>query len=286
MKKFFSHSLAMAVGLIALLAFSTQSDAQTTFFSDNFETGTVDPAKWSQNLTNVPNPNSSMVQDNSTLGQSGLWSAQQMYLAGWTDAGRVGWLNMGKSQLPTHFLVEFDFKLSPNFHFPVFHKWWRLQPDMSKAAGGNDTELTNNINGGQSLMMYVFSYSQAQGYKEWILTGSAGGQIQRNVWHRIGYRYKKNTFSGSVPNHNGEIELFFNGKSVGRRADVRLIADPARWFRDYWGGPGNYTSKVDPIPQNQWIRIDNFKITDLGGGSVPPPPPTTPPAAPTNLGIQ
>jgi len=275
--------------ILALSIFSrSNSYAQTTFFSDNFETGTVDTSKWSHNTTNIPNRNTSLVQDNSTLGPSGQWSAQQIYRAGTRDAGRVGWLNLGKEVLPSHFLVEFDFKLSPNFHFPMYHKWWRSQPDMSKMSSGNDTELTNNINGGQSLIMYVFSYSRAQGYREWILTGSAGGQIQRNVWHRIGYRYKKNTFNGSAPNHDGEIEMFFNGKSVGRRADVRLIADPARWFSDYWGGPGTYTSVNNPIPADQWIRVDNFKITDLGGGPVPtstpvPPTPTptpTPPSGP------
>jgi hypothetical protein len=284
MNKFFSHSLA--VGLIALLAVSTQSNAQTTFFSDNFETVTIDPAKWSQNPTNVPNPQSSVVLDNSNLGPAGSRSAQQMYLAGWTDAGGVGWLNQGKAQLSSQFLIEFDFKLSPNFHFPIWHKWWRSQPNMSAATGPNETGVTNNINGyGQQLVMYIFSKSSSYGYKEWTLTANLGSVITRDVWHRIGYRYKKNTFTGSVPNLDGEIEIYFNGNSRGKLTNVRLTADPTRWFRDYWGGPGNYTSSVDnnPIPQNQWIRIDNFKITDLGGGA---PPPTSPPSAPTGLVLQ
>jgi hypothetical protein len=281
-----------ALVALAILLFkpSAAIHAQTIFFQDNFETGTIDPAKWLQNPTNVPNPNSSVAQDSSNFsGSSGTWSAQQLYHAGWTDGGGVGWMNLGKAQLPSHVLIEFDFKLSPNFHFPLGHKWWRSMPDMNAGQGSNDTIVNNQLdNYGIQLNMAIFSNSTTYGYKEYTLRPSLAAPVTANVWHRVGYRYKKNTFTGSTPNLDGQIEIFYDGVSLGSLNNVRLTADPTRWLRDYWGGPGNYTSVVDnnPIPQDQWIRIDNFKITDLGSGSVPTSPSLTAPIAPTSLAVQ
>jgi len=84
-----------------------------------------------------------------------------------------------------------------------------------------------------------------------------------DVWHHLQLRFKKNTFSGTTPNEDGEMEILFDGVSLGTKGNVRLTADPTRWLRDYWGGPGNYTSSVDnnPLPADQWIRVDNFRIT-------------------------
>jgi hypothetical protein len=285
MNKFFSHSLIAAVGLIALLCVSTRSYAQTTFFFDNFETATLDPTKWS---SIVPNPQTSLVQDNSNLGPAGSQSAQQAYLAGWTDGGLVGWVNIGKAQLPSHALVEYNFKLSSNFHFPLGQKMWRTMPNMNTGLGPDDTSLNMQMNSyGTTLTFEVFSYSTTFGFQESTIFAKIAKPTV-NTWHRIGWRFKKNTFNGSTPNADGQIEIFFDGVSVGSKNNVRLTASATRWVRDYWGGPGNYTSVTDnnPIPSTQTIRIDNFKITDLGGGSVPPPPPPPAPPAPTGLIIQ
>jgi hypothetical protein len=287
MNKFFTRSLMVAVGLIAVLCVSTRSYAQTTFFFDNFETAIIDPTKWSQNPTNVPNLQSSVALDNSNLGPGGSQSAQQMYLAGWTDGGGVGWGNIGKAQLPSHALVEYDFKLSSNFHFPLGQKMWRSMPNMNTGQTANDVMVNNMMYSyGRDLRMEVFSNSSTYGYREYTLPGTLPSPVTTNVWHRVGYRYKKNTFTGSTPNADGEIELYYDGNSLGKLTNVRLTGDPTRWLRDYTGGPLNYTSVIDnnPIPQNQWIRIDNFKITDLGGSSVPPPPSVPP--APTGLIVQ
>jgi len=280
MNKTLRRSFLVAVGLITLVSFSNKSFAQTIFFLDNFETGTIDTAKWTQNPTNIPNPNSSVVQDSSNFaGSSGTWSAQQKYLAGWTDGGGAGWTNIGQAQLPSHFLVEYDFKLSSNFHFPLGQKMWRTMPDMNSGQGTNDTAANMQMNGyGTTLTFEVFSNSTSFGNQEFTIFAPINKPAV-NTWHRIGWRFKKNTFNGSTPNADGQIEIFLDGVSVGSRNNVRLTTSSTRWFRDYTGGPLNYTSVIDnnPIPQDQWIRIDNFKITDLTTAS-PPPADTTPPA--------
>jgi hypothetical protein len=286
MSTHFRGGLILLVGLVVLLSLSTISSAQVTFFSSNFECNCW--TGWSWNPIIGPNPNSSLVNESSNYGgsTSGNFSAQQMYLAGWTDGGGVGWSNIGKAQLPSHSLVEYDFKLSSNFHFPLGQKMWRTMPNMNTGAGPDDTTLNMQMNSyGTTLTFEVFSYSTTFGFQESTIFAKIAKPTV-NTWHRIGWRFKKNTFNGSTPNADGQIEIFFDGVSVGSKNNVRLTASPTSWLRDYWGGPGNYTSVTDsnPIPSNQTIRIDNFKITDLGGGSVPPPPAAPP--APTGLIIQ
>jgi hypothetical protein len=285
-----STSGYFALVALAILLFKPPAAIQAqTIFQDDFETGTIDPAKWTQNPTNVPNANSSVVQDSSNFaGSSGSRSAQQTYRAGWTDGGGVGWMNIGKAQLPSHFLVEYDFKLSSNFHFPLGQKMWRTMPDMNTGQGTNDTAANMQMNGyGTTLTFEVFSNSPSFGNQEFTIFAPINKPAV-NTWHRIGWRFQKNTFNGSTPNADGQIEIFLDGVSVGSRNNVRLTASPTRWFRDYTGGPLNYTSVIDnnPIPQDQWIRIDNFKITDLSGGSLPPSPSLTGPIAPTSLAVQ
>ncbi len=279
---------AAAVALALAWGVGPGRAAAADFFFDTFETSAISTTLWSQTPSTVPNPDSSVVLDNSNYpgAPAGQRSAQQLYHAGTTDGGGVGWMNIGKAALPTHVLVEFDFKLSSNFHFPLGHKWWRSMPDMNSGAGPNDVTVNLQLNCyGTCWSLEIFSNSSQFGYRETVLRPPT--QVSRNTWHRVGVRLKRNTFSGTTPNSDGEIEVFLDGASAGRQTGVRLAADPTRWLRDYWGGPGNYTSVTDnnPIPEDQWIRVDNFRITDLAGGSSPPATVTLP-AAPSGLVVQ
>jgi len=286
----FKESL-IGLALVISLAPFWPAYAGSTFFEADFELGW---GEWSSNPVLTPNANSSLVPDNSDLAgaPAGSQAAQQLYKAGWTDGGGVGWMSIGKAALPTHFLMEYDFKVSSNFHWPLGHKWMRMMPDMNTGQLSNDTAATNYIYGyGTELWIEEASNSTTYGFDGKVLRVPVPtGTVTSGVWHRIGYRFKKNTFSGSTPNADGQVEIFYDGVSLGSRNDMRLTADPTRWFRDYWGGPGNYTSVTDnnPIPQDQWIRIDSFKITDLTGTASPSPPPSTGliPSAPSRVTIQ
>jgi hypothetical protein len=254
------------------LVIASSVAAQSIFFADNFENGW---GLWTQSPANTYLPLSSLVNDSSNFPGSppGNWSSQTQYRAGTIDAGGTAVLNLNRSLLPLHFKTEYDFKLSPGFKFPLGQKMWRTLPNMSIGQLANDPDINVQLNNyGTQWSIEAYSNSQPFGNREFVLR--RGISIPTTgTWHRLGIRVKSNTFSGSTPNFDGELEIFYEGVSLGVLTGVRINADPTRWVRDYWGGPGNYTSVVDnnPLTADQWIRIDNFQLTDLGGVSIPPP---------------
>jgi hypothetical protein len=253
----------------------------SVFIFDSFESGW---SQWSQNPTTISLPRTTLIDDNSTYptASAGSSAAQSVYPAGTLDGGGFGIANTGKATLPSHFLMEYDFKLSPSFHFPLGHKMWRAMPDFNTGALANDPTANLQLNNyGREWSLEIFSNSSVFGNKEYLLRPVISVPTT-NVWHRVGIRVKQNTFTTSgTPNTNGELEVYYDGVSLGVLTGVRVTVDATRQLRDYWGGPGNYTSSVDnnPIPADQWIRIDNFKITDLTvGGAVP--------AGPSNVSVK
>jgi hypothetical protein len=103
---------------------------------DDFETDTIDLVEWSENPHVDPNPNTSMAADSSPYDSpSERWAAQQLYRVGWLDDGGVSWGNVGKPGLPSHFLVEFDFKSGP---WPLLVRPFRLPslPSLMYNNGG------------------------------------------------------------------------------------------------------------------------------------------------------
>lgn len=278
MRKLFTMVL-FTVLMLAGVAYAAQAPIFFADFECNCWSG------WSWNPTVSSTGRDSIVNDGSNYGgASSTRSAQTTYPAGLIDGGGSGWSNFGKAQLPDHFMIEYDFKLSPNFYFPHGQKMLRVMPDMNSGQRANDTTMNAQLNFGSTLTFEVFSNSSTFGQKEYtIFAGISRPSV--NTWHRLGYRFKKNTFNGSTPNENGETEIFLDGKSVGSRNNVRLTAVAGTWFRDHWGGPGNFTNTTvgTPTPAEQWIRVDNFKITSLSGGVTPPPPPPPDPPPPPGV---
>jgi hypothetical protein len=155
---------------------------------------------------------------------------------------------------------------------------WRSMNDFNTGSVPDNSDVFVNISMlgyGTTMQVQIDSWSPTFGVQEHVIQPSFP-QMSRGVWHRLGLRLKKNTFNGSTPNNDGEMEVFIDGTSRAIRTGIRTTALASRWFRDYTGGPLNYTSTVDnnPIPADQTIRVDNFKITDLTGPLSVPPPPT------------
>src|SRR5712692_1303111 len=132
MRKLLIHRPVIGALLAALTWLPKTGYAQTVIFQDNFENEQPwNITKWTVNPDNNLNPMSTIVNDNSNYpgAPSGSHAAQVVYTAGNMDGGGVGWLriccNVKFNALPDHFKLEFDFKLSSNFHFPLGQKFWR-----------------------------------------------------------------------------------------------------------------------------------------------------------------
>jgi hypothetical protein len=83
MKTRCTRSSTIALFIMVVVAIGTVASPQPrVIFYDDFETGTIDPAKWSEHPHVDPNPDTSMAADSSPFdGPSGRWAAQQRYRA-------------------------------------------------------------------------------------------------------------------------------------------------------------------------------------------------------------
>ncbi|MGH7768264.1 MAG: hypothetical protein ACREQP_12470 [Candidatus Binatia bacterium] len=265
-------------GLLIISLFAGPAHAQTTFFEETWEANNFN--QWKQPVhsrTNIINDNS-----NYPGGRRGVKAVQSLYRKGTIDGGGFGLIKLGGFFLPPHFRVEFAFKFSSPFTCPMWQKMWRASTDMSgNGTPGIDNYTDNELGSCANFQVLYISRSSAFGMQHHVLNTNVGS-LTLNTWHKIAYEYKKNTFTGSEPNSDGEIKVYFRDQLIGTKSDIRLTANPTTWLRDFWGGPGNYTSRVNnrPIVQDQWITVDNFRIIDLASPSPSPMLPVAPAGLP------
>lgn len=85
--------------------------------------------------------------------------------------------------------------------------------------------------------------------------------VTDSVWVNITLRFVINTFTGTVPNHDGILEGFVNGYLISQVSDIMLINKfedigfgvGEMWFKHFFGGGG-------PPLRDEWAFFDDIYI--------------------------
>ena len=261
---------------------TTALEAQAIVFSDNFEA-----ANWPTGKTGYDT--NCTTGDLSTDGSNYAGgSSSKSFIRQYPNSDDAGPENCYANiigafgSMPTEFVVSYEVK------FVGSHHWGDGQKMMRLCASGFDCSVDINLQLNGDGTTFTLEHFNNYGDSPDVCFENLGAAPTNDTWHRIAWRIKKNT----AGNADGWIEVYYDGSLIGSRcANIHTSNTSATWVRDFWLGPGNYTSIGNPQPGNT-IRVDNFIILDCssddcttyattgpeGGGGD-----TTPPSAPSSL---
>ncbi|MFH9214709.1 polysaccharide lyase [Streptomyces globisporus] len=141
----------------------------------------------------------------------------------------------------------------------------------ASCSGGQVCDGTNGFssrmiwrqNNGQAAV-YYYHMGHAGQYGDYAVLKNNGADIHwpKNQWVNVAQRVKVNTVTSGNANPDGEIEVFYNGKSAAKVTGLRFVTNNDQVDRAYFSSfAGGATPSFAPNNDNSFIWYDDLKVS-------------------------
>ncbi|MFD4750122.1 polysaccharide lyase [Streptomyces rubiginosohelvolus] len=141
----------------------------------------------------------------------------------------------------------------------------------ASCSGGQVCDGTNGFssrmiwrqNNGQAAV-YYYHMGHAGQYGDYAVLKKNGADIHwpKNQWVNVAQRVKVNTVTGGNANPDGEIEVFYNGRSAAKVTGLRFVTNNDQVDRAYFSSfAGGATPSFAPNNDNSFIWYDDLKVS-------------------------
>ncbi|MFD6096041.1 polysaccharide lyase [Nocardiopsis flavescens] len=181
--------------------------------------------------------------------------------------------------------APFDLPSAPEYYLSM---WIRFDEDFSwgdtlysgklgiglagggSCSGGMTCDGTNGFSSrfiwhratGDAALYYYHMDKQDQ-YGDYIQLEQDGADVRwpKGEWVNVVQRVKVNTVTGGQANHDGEIEVFYNGEPAGEVTGLRFVTNADQVDRAYFNSfAGGATTEFAPR-NDSYIWYDDIKVS-------------------------
>lgn len=222
--------------------------------------------------------------DTSVAAHSGSKSLRVFYPAGQIDPQNSGALAPFAVPRAREVYLSYWVRFAPGFSWGTTQFAGKLGLGLAggkSCSGGQACDGTNGFSsrmiwrsGGQAAI-YYYTMGHAGQYGDYTILKAGGKDIYYTPgqWANIAQRLKVNTVSGGKANADGEIEIFYNGKSAALITGLRFVSNgdlvDKAYFSSFFGGATpEFAPKVDSYIHYDDIKVSTSRsdICELSGG--------------------
>ncbi|EGX57686.1 hypothetical protein SZN_21571 [Streptomyces zinciresistens K42] len=211
--------------------------------------------------------------DGSTSAHSGGKSLRVQYPKGKTgplDSGALAPFALPKAR---EYYLSFWVKFSGNFSWGTSLYAGKVGIGLAggkACSGGQPCDGTNGFTSRPiwskstgKAGIYYYSMDKEGQYGDDIILQRDGADINwpKDQWVNVVQRLRVNTVSGGTANPDGEIEIFYNGRSAAQKTGLRFVSNGDQIDKAYFSSfAGGGTTEFAPTTDG-YIWIDDLKVS-------------------------